>query len=67
MEDGQAMPIAIVGMGCRFPGDATQPEKLWDLIMRKKSARTEMPSDRFNIDGFYHPEAGRYGSVSIAG
>ena len=29
-------PIAIIGMGCRFPGDVNSPEELWELICNKK-------------------------------
>ncbi|OXV05636.1 hypothetical protein Egran_06595, partial [Elaphomyces granulatus] len=61
------MPIAVVGMGCRFPGDATSPNKLWDLLMRKKSARGEIPADRFNIDAFYHPDGDRHGTINLRG
>jgi acyl transferase domain-containing protein len=63
VSDDKEMPIAVVGMGCRFPGDATSPNKLWDLLMRKKSARGEIPADRFNIDAFYHPDGDRNGTV----
>jgi hypothetical protein len=61
------MPIAIVGMGCRFPQDATSPEKLWDMILRKESGRSDIPSDRFNVDAFYHPDSDRNGMVSAKG
>jgi hypothetical protein len=61
----QSMPIAIVGIGSRFPGDATYPDKLWDLISEGRSAQSEFPKDRFNLDAFYHPSAERKGAVSI--
>lgn len=59
------MPIAIVGFGCRFPGDVTNGEKLWDMLVQKKSARGEVPQDRFNVDAFYNPDGDRYGTVSL--
>jgi acyl transferase domain-containing protein len=61
--DDKGIPIAIVGFGCRFPGEATNGEKLWDMIIEKKSARTEVPPERFNIDAFHHHDANRYGTV----
>jgi acyl transferase domain-containing protein len=68
MSDTQeTMPIAIVGLGCRLPGGATSPEKLWDLLIRKQSARTETPRERFNIDAFYHPDGDKNGTVSKTG
>jgi acyl transferase domain-containing protein len=57
-------PIAVVGMGCRFPGDGTDPESLWDMITQGKSAWSEFPKDRMNIESYYHPSGDRQGSVS---
>ena len=37
IEEDAIMPIAIVGMAGRFPGDATDPEKLWDLIVKART------------------------------
>jgi acyl transferase domain-containing protein len=50
------MPIAIIGISCRFPGDATNPEKLWKLVFEGRSAWSEIPKDRFNQKAFYHPQ-----------
>nr|QEG79218.1 polyketide synthase 39849 [Alternaria oxytropis] len=66
-EDTKPMPIAIVGFGCRFPGDITNGEKLWDMLVEKKSARTEVPPDRFNIDAFYNPDGNRFGTCNNRG
>ena len=63
-EGSEAMPIAIVGIGCRLPGGATDTEKFWKLMMDKKSARKEVPADRFNVDAFYHPDGDKNGTVS---
>ena len=63
--EDKSMPIAIVGMGCRFPQEATSPEKLWEMLYNKRHARTEVPKDRFNVESFYHPDADRSGSVSF--
>ena len=57
-------PIAVIGFGCRLPGGVSSGQKLWDMLLEKKSARTEVPSDRFNVDAFYHPDGDRYGTVS---
>jgi acyl transferase domain-containing protein len=58
------MPIAIVGMSCRLPGDATSPEKLWDLCSKARSGWSQIPPDRFNNDAFYHPKGEKAGTVS---
>lgn len=59
----KSMPIAIVGMGCRFPQDATSPEKLWNMLYNKQSAKTDVPADRYNVEAFYHPDGDRNGTV----
>lgn len=40
-------PIAIVGMGCRFPGDVTSPEVFWQSLVDGMDAIGEVPSDRW--------------------
>ncbi|KAL2883985.1 hypothetical protein SGCOL_000623 [Colletotrichum sp. CLE4] len=59
--------IAIVGMACRFPGNATSPEKLWEMLVAKESAWSEFPKNRLNINGYYHPSGDRQGSISFRG
>jgi acyl transferase domain-containing protein/acyl carrier protein len=39
-------PLAIVGMGCRYPGRAGSPEELWRLLARGEDAISEFPTDR---------------------
>lgn len=57
--------VAIVGIGLRFPGDAKSPEELWKVLERGESQWSEFPTDRLNIDGYYHPGGDRLGSASI--
>jgi acyl transferase domain-containing protein/NADPH:quinone reductase-like Zn-dependent oxidoreductase/NAD(P)-dependent dehydrogenase (short-subunit alcohol dehydrogenase family) len=49
-------PIAIVGLGCRFPGEATNPEAFWDLLKAGREAIREVPADRWDIDAYYDPD-----------
>jgi hypothetical protein len=58
--------IAVVGIGLRFPGDATTPERLWTVLERGESQWSEFPADRLNIDGYFHPSGDRQGSVGSA-
>lgn len=55
MTDTSHVPLAVVGIGCRFPGDATNPDKLWDLLASGKSAWSRVPADRWNEEAFLHP------------
>ena len=45
-------PIAIIGMGCRFPG-AANPRAFWQLMCNEVDAITEVPADRYDIDAVY--------------
>ncbi|KFH40913.1 Lovastatin nonaketide synthase-like protein [Hapsidospora chrysogenum ATCC 11550] len=57
-------PIAIIGLGCRFPGDATSPDNFWKLVSESRGAWSEIPKDRFNPAAFHHAEPSKIGSVS---
>jgi acyl transferase domain-containing protein len=59
MASNTPIPIAIIGMACRLPGDATNPNKLWEMLSEGRSGWSEVPPDRWNRDAFYNsdPEA----------
>jgi acyl transferase domain-containing protein/thioesterase domain-containing protein/acyl carrier protein len=52
-------PIAIIGIGCRFPGGARGPEAFWKLLCNGVDAISEVPADRWNADTFYDPRPGQ--------
>ncbi len=56
--------IAVIGLSNRFPGDATGPEKLWEMLRNGQDAHSGFPEDRFNFEGWYHPDPQRQGCVS---
>jgi acyl transferase domain-containing protein/acyl carrier protein len=53
LEAARVEPIAIVGVGCRFPGGANSPEAFWSLLDNGTDAITQVPSDRWNADDYY--------------
>ena len=57
-------PIAIIGMSCRFPGGASDIDKLWRLVSEGRSAWSKIPESRFNVDAFYHANPDRTDTVS---
>ena len=58
------MPIAVVGMACRFPGGSSSPEKLWDMLVEKRSGWSPIPADRFTQSSFEHPSSSVSGTVN---
>lgn len=64
LEQGQRAPIAIIGIGCRFPGGADTPEQYWDLLTRGVDAISEVPADRWDIDAYYDPNPDAPGKMS---
>ncbi|KAI8934469.1 hypothetical protein NX059_009197 [Plenodomus lindquistii] len=56
-------PIAIVGAACRFAGDTTSLDSLWDLISKVKTGHCPVPSDRWNSKHWHHPSPDRKGAV----
>ncbi len=58
------MPIAIIGMACRFPGGSTDPEKLWQMLANGRSGWSEVPGDRFTQSSFQHPSSSVGGTVN---
>jgi acyl transferase domain-containing protein len=53
LKQRQTEPIAIIGMGCRFPGGANDPETYWNLLKDGANAITEVPKNRWDIDVYY--------------
>ncbi|EAZ91776.1 type I polyketide synthase [Crocosphaera chwakensis] len=53
MERLQSEPIAIVGMGCRFPGGINSPAAFWEGLCQGIDAITDIPENRWNIDAYY--------------
>ncbi|MEH1778864.1 MAG: type I polyketide synthase [Nostoc sp.] len=60
----QKEPIAIIGMGCRFPGGADTPELFWQLLRQGIDAIAEVPPDRWDVAAYYDPNPEAPGKMS---
>lgn len=54
-------PLAITGIGCRFPGEASDPRSFWKLLLDGVDAVSEVPPDRWSLSAFHDPEPGKPG------
>ncbi|KAI1756773.1 type I polyketide synthase [Xylaria castorea] len=67
VRSGEPIPIAIVGMGCRFGGGVTNPSELWELCAAGKDGWTPIPEQRFNVKSLYHEDKNRIGRCHVVG
>jgi acyl transferase domain-containing protein len=58
-------PLAILGMACRFPGGATNPELYWDALIAKTNAMGEIPFSRWDVNEYFSEEFGAVGKMYV--
>ena len=64
LQQARAEPVAIVGLGCRFPGGADSPAAFWELLHAGVDAVREVPADRWDVDAFYDPDPDAPGKMT---
>ena len=57
----------LTKVGCRWPGDISQPSELWKFLLDGGDAYSEFPKDRFDVQSFFHERKGRPGSFYTRG
>lgn len=57
-------PIAVVGMSCRFPGGATNPDAFWNMLQTGADGIREVPPERWDIDAYYSPDPSAPGKMT---
>ncbi|MFV3130819.1 type I polyketide synthase [Niveispirillum sp. KHB5.9] len=62
LEGARHAPIAVIGMGCRFPG-AADIAAFWDLLVQGRSAVGRVPADRWDADAWYDPDPDAVGRI----
>ena len=60
---GNNQPLAIVGIGCHFPGGAHTPDLYWDLLFTGTDATREVPETRWNADKYHDPNPKKVGKM----
>jgi len=59
-------PIAIIGIGCKTPGNANNHKELWDVLLKGVDGITDVPPERWNKDKFYDPDTNKTGKTKTA-
>lgn len=63
LERGASEPIAIVGMGCRYPGNCNNPAEYWEFLSQGGDAIKDIPSDRWDINAYYDADPDALGKM----
>jgi acyl transferase domain-containing protein/acyl carrier protein/SAM-dependent methyltransferase len=63
LERERREPIAVIGMACRFPGGASDPESFYQLLRDGLDGICTVPGDRWDVDAWYAPDAGTPGRI----
>lgn len=58
--------VAVIGIAIKFPQDATSTVSFWNMLIERRSALSDVPKDRYNIDAFWSPDASEPGTVRPA-
>ncbi|MFI5649266.1 type I polyketide synthase [Kitasatospora sp. NPDC051705] len=68
LRDREQEPLAIVGMGCAYPGGVRSPENLWELVSHGVDAVSGFPTDRgWDLENLYDPDPDALGKCTTRG
>ncbi|RYO75255.1 hypothetical protein DL764_010541 [Monosporascus ibericus] len=62
-----ADPVVVIGFAFRFPGDVVSEDAFWNVICRGSSTMSEVPQNRYNVNGIFSPNRARQDTVTSRG
>jgi acyl transferase domain-containing protein len=65
VQRAKSEPIAVIGLACRFPGGADDPDAYWDLLQNGFDAITDVPADRWDVEAHFDPDAAAAGKMYV--
>ena len=65
LERARTEPMAIIGLGCRFPGRVSDADGYWQLLHGGIDAVGPIPSDRWDVDAYYDPDRDAPGKIYV--
>ncbi|NOX92214.1 MAG: SDR family NAD(P)-dependent oxidoreductase [Gammaproteobacteria bacterium] len=65
MNYSEKQPLAIIGMGCRFPGNTTTPDEFWEMMCAGRDGVIEVPAERWSVQRFYDPNPEKTGKTYV--
>ena len=60
----QHEPIAVIGIGCKFPGGVNNTNDYWQLLLEQRDAISEIPEDRWDNDAYYDVDSTTPGTIA---
>lgn len=58
-------PVAVIGMSCRFSGEASSIEGFWEMLRHGRTGHGPVPSSRYQASAWHHPSHDRKGAVGL--
>lgn len=65
VEQARNEPIAIIGIGCRFPGEANDPDTFWHNLKHGVDCITDIPAERWDVDAYFDTDPNAAGKMYV--